>query len=934
MKLRVKRKILAFFFALLLTFNPASVGIALSETEEPSEPVIEETADTSNQAEAESSQKSSITNENEATIENNVEVEANTGENEIVPEEDGVEESSPDTQEGENPEGEEVIPTPVPTPSEEEGLTSGDGGFEEGDLGDAGENEELLTPTPSSAEVLEEEVEGETDEGADGEGAQAVNGLTPEDSENTATASAEETVEIINENEAEVENDVSDEAQTGENESGGDGATILTGEATTEADLVNVVNTNLVGNDFWQAIINLFEDSQENIDLSEIEGLENFDPELISVFAQNLETGDGSVNLALASLLSLLSVYNENIATLTNNVDLLASSGSNQVVGDNGEIITGDAAAYLNLFNMVNTNLIGESWFFGLINLFGDLEGDVILPYELQFLGEDAIDTYEEYLTLAANLNNGSESENKAEAETEITLEISNFNEANLKNNISVEANTGRNGIVGDGQIDTGDANASANVFNWVNTNIVGSRWLLLAINNFGNWFGSLNGWWGNTFSIGKTTFAWVKLPPSGDDSQAMVGSVNTGAGEGSENQALATMVQTTTIENRNLATVENNLNVVADTGNNQIEGESASIETGNAQASTNIFNFINTNIIGNHWYFGVVNVFSNFWGDILFPRPNLSVVKSADKESVFPGDEVAFTISYENTGRLWAKDVVITDYLPSELHFVSASNGGVYQDGQVKWEVGKVWPGQGGSLTLVVQVDSEIADGTQLMNSVQVSTSTNEPDQENNSSSAGVAIGGISDSGSDDGVSSSSLGVGDSLVCHDPVPGGAPRLIEAIPGENRVTLVWEKASDPVNYYLIAYGLSSGDYIYGNPNVGGSETTSYTVDNLSGGTTYYFVVRAGNGCAPGPFSNELAATPYGSALEGMPVGFYPGVLGVQATKGELGEALAAEGEPWDEVAGAETKWFSWWWLLLALLLMGALRAYFRLRRPL
>lgn len=96
---------------------------------------------------------------------------------------------------------------------------------------------------------------------------------------------------------------------------------------------------------------------------------------------------------------------------------------------------------------------------------------------------------------------------------------------------------------------------------------------------------------------------------------------------------------------------------------------------------------------------------------------------------------------------------------------------------------------------------------------------------------------------------------------CHDSAPTNAPVLQSAISmGANHITLTWTKAADPVNYYLIAYGTASGDYIYGNPNVGGNDTTSYSVGGLVTGTTYYFVVRAGNGCAPGSYSNELAAT--------------------------------------------------------------------------
>ena len=115
--------------------------------------------------------------------------------------------------------------------------------------------------------------------------------------------------------------------------------------------------------------------------------------------------------------------------------------------------------------------------------------------------------------------------------------------------------------------------------------------------------------------------------------------------------------------------------------------------------------------------------------------------------------------------------------------------------------------------------------------------------------------------------------------VCNDTKPASAPFGLTAVAGLNSVTLTWNKASDPVSYYLVTYGTSSGSQAYGNPNVGGSGTTSYTVTGLSGGTTYFFKVRAGNGCAPGEYSNEASATPLGGYIEGVSPGFEAGVLG-------------------------------------------------------
>ena len=125
--------------------------------------------------------------------------------------------------------------------------------------------------------------------------------------------------------------------------------------------------------------------------------------------------------------------------------------------------------------------------------------------------------------------------------------------------------------------------------------------------------------------------------------------------------------------------------------------------------------------------------------------------------------------------------------------------------------------------------------------------------------------------------------GGGSAPVCSDAKPGSAPTLLSAVAkGNNQVTLTWSKAADPTTYYLITFGTSAGAQQYGNPNVGGSGSTSYTISGLSGGATYYFRVRAGNGCAPGDFSNEVSATPGGAVLTSIPAGFAAGVLGVNS----------------------------------------------------
>ena len=144
--------------------------------------------------------------------------------------------------------------------------------------------------------------------------------------------------------------------------------------------------------------------------------------------------------------------------------------------------------------------------------------------------------------------------------------------------------------------------------------------------------------------------------------------------------------------------------------------------------------------------------------------------------------------------------------------------------------------------------------------------------------------VAGVTSSSSS---SSNNSSTSSAPVCSDSKPGSAPILLSAVTsGPNQVTLTWSKAADPVSHYAVVYGLTAGNPIYGNPNVGGKDTTSYVVNSLSGGTTYYFKVRAGNGCNGSEYSNELSAAPGGGIISQPAQGFTQGVLGAQIEAGK------------------------------------------------
>lgn len=78
--------------------------------------------------------------------------------------------------------------------------------------------------------------------------------------------------------------------------------------------------------------------------------------------------------------------------------------------------------------------------------------------------------------------------------------------------------------------------------------------------------------------------------------------------------------------------------------------------------------------------------------------------------DNVVAATQITYTLSYSNIGNAAATGVVITDTLPADTKFVSASAGGAY-DGNtntVTWNIGTVGPGDSGSVTLVVETTNQ----------------------------------------------------------------------------------------------------------------------------------------------------------------------------------------------------------------------------------
>lgn len=121
--------------------------------------------------------------------------------------------------------------------------------------------------------------------------------------------------------------------------------------------------------------------------------------------------------------------------------------------------------------------------------------------------------------------------------------------------------------------------------------------------------------------------------------------------------------------------------------------------------------------------------------------------------------------------------------------------------------------------------------------------------------------------------------------VCNDPKPGTPSNLTASWTSSTQVKLSWTHAPDPHSNYLVSYGPTSGNYLYGSPNVGNDNY--YTVGSLQTNHSYCFVVQAQNGCTGGERSKEVCLNQRVTTTNvlGATDNYNPLVTGIKASYG-------------------------------------------------
>ena len=331
-----------------------------------------------------------------------------------------------------------------------------------------------------------------------------------------------------------------------------------------------------------------------------------------SIRAVNDTTGQGSTNDVLLS--TLYEEINEvqNDGTINNDLGLNAITGQNEASMNtgNGEITTGNANIAATLVNLLNTTVINGNLAIAVHDIFGDLVGNVNIPDLGQLatlLGGGSSTTID-----ASNDNTGSDSTNNIDVNLTDNETTQVQNDADINTTVDANAITGQNEATantGGSQIHTGDGSVQASNISVANTTVEGGNWGLVIVNALNKWLGFLVGDNGETRQLTQ------------EETIREIEARNANTGAESDNNIVVNDETNRVTDVHNDATINNNILANAITGQNEASKNTGAgiINTGNANVLATAVNIANTTVKNANLGIAVINVFGNWFGDLMY---------------------------------------------------------------------------------------------------------------------------------------------------------------------------------------------------------------------------------------------------------------------------------------------------------------------------
>lgn len=367
------------------------------------------------------------------------------------------------------------------------------------------------------------------------------------------------------------------------------GGDAITGDATAIANLLNMIQSSWGG--LGSDDIALF---VANLD-GDVVGDLYIDPNALA-------NSSGSTNIDVNASSS---------ATIDNYIDVVVASGDALVVDNTtgGDAKSGNATAVVNLLNLINSAIRSDQSFIGLLNINGNLNGDILLPPDLL------------QSIIAAT---GPNSNNQITDGSNVNANISTDTDTAINNNIQTDASSGTATVAGNttgGSAKSGNANTNVVLLNLTGKKVVAKNAMLVFVNVMGSWVGLI-------FDA-----------PAGTNAVAVTGPGSNNTIDDDSSLSLDFDATTTNL-------INNDVNVAAHSGDATVSHntQGGDATTGDASIGVNILNMVDSEFDIDDW-FGVlfINVFGNWVGSF---GVNTAAGNQPTNVGIVPNNAISNTIA------------------------------------------------------------------------------------------------------------------------------------------------------------------------------------------------------------------------------------------------------------------------------------------------
>lgn len=358
--------------------------------------------------------------------------------------------------------------------------------------------------------------------------------------------------------------------------------------------------------------------------------------------AVNDTTGAGSLNDVTIGTKTETLAEIQNDGKINNILNLEAITGRNMASMNtsDGSIATGDANVAATLVNLLNTTVINGDIWLTVADIFGDLTGNIVLP---DFAALASALRGGGIVVDAGNKETGSDSVNTIDIDVTDEEKTNVQNDAQITTTVNAQAITGQNDALkntGGGFIETGEASVSASNISVANTTVEGGSWGLVIVNALNRWLGFLVGDSGEVRVLSQA------------ETLREIEAQNSNTGADSTNTIDVDIEETETTAVTNQAEITNEVNVSAITGQNEASKNTGAgrIVTGDANVKATAVNIANTTVKNGSLFIAVVNVFGDWFGDLLYGDRSLTAQAGSGNTARIQGENSNTGSGSENT--------------------------------------------------------------------------------------------------------------------------------------------------------------------------------------------------------------------------------------------------------------------------------------------